>query len=112
MLSLFEVGKCLSMSCKKSCAIFVLTFLLNGGLYQVTFRCLFRLKLLCLEFALVVGGSYVSCVSKLLRFKASLYKGAAVSNVSLLQDNALMRLLIERGKCRITEGGWLDRRLM
>ena len=93
------------MSCKKSCAIFVLTFLLNGGLYQITFCYLFRLELLCPEIALVVGGSYVSCVLKLLRFKASLYKGAAASNVSFLQDNALMRLLIERGKCPITEGG-------
>ena len=93
------------MSCKKSCAIFVLTSLLYSGLYQITFRCLFRLELLCLEIALEVGGSHVSCVLKLLRFKALLYEGAAASSVSLLQDNALMRLLIERGKCPITEGG-------
>ena len=36
-------------------------------------------------------------MSKLLRFKASLYKGAALLNVSLLQDSVLIRRLIERG---------------
>ena len=37
-LSLLAGGKCLSMSCKKSCAMFVLTFLLKGGLYQMVLR--------------------------------------------------------------------------
>ncbi len=36
-------GKCLSMSWRKFRAIFDLTDLLNGGLYQMTFRCRFRL---------------------------------------------------------------------
>ena len=49
---------------------------------------------------------------KLLCFKASLYRGAVESNVTLLQENLLMRLLIESGNCRSTEGGWLDKRLI
>ena len=44
VLNLFEGGKCLSISCKQVRAMLVLTFLLNGGLYQITFLCLFLLK--------------------------------------------------------------------
>ena len=35
----------------------------------------------------VFAGSYISCMLKLLCFKASLYVGAAASNMSLLDDN-------------------------
>ena len=65
VLSLLAGGKYLSMSCKKSCAMFVMTFLLKGELYQMVLRCLFRLGLFGI-------GLYVSCVSKLLCFRASL----------------------------------------
>ena len=51
LLSLWSFWKCLSTRAKNLCPILVLTFLLNGGLYQnLLFRCLF----FCL---LVVGGS-------------------------------------------------------
>ena len=36
------VGKCLSMSCRKSRAMFVFTDLLNGGLNQIMFLRHFR----------------------------------------------------------------------
>ncbi len=71
----------------------------------MTLRCLFRLVLL------VEGSSYVSMVSKLLRLNASLYRGAALSNVSLSQDREFMRVLTEAGSWRMTEGGWFERRL-
>ena len=38
--------------------------------------------------------------------------GAAFSNVSLLQDKEFKRVLTKIGSWRITEGGWLERRLM
>ena len=60
----------------------------------------------------VFAGSYLSWVVKLLCFKASLYVGAAASNISLLEDSWLMRLLIDLGSSCIIEGGWLDELLM
>ena len=58
------------------------------------------------------AGSYLSWVVKLLCLKASLYVGAAKSNISLLEDSWLMRLLIDLGSACIIEGGWLDELLM
>ena len=45
----------------------------------------------------VFAGSHLSWVVKLLCFKASLFVGAATSNISLLEDSWLMRLLIDLG---------------
>ena len=74
----------MSISCKKSRPMFVLTFLLKGGLYHITFRRLAGLVELLL---LSRFGSYVkSVLTKLLRFKASLYKGAASLNVASLTE--------------------------
>ena len=56
------------------------------------------------------AGSYLSWT--LLCFKASLYVGAVASNISLLNDNWLMRLLIDLGSSRIIGCGWLDKLLM
>ena len=44
--------------------------------------------------------------------KASLYVGAALSNVCLSHDSALIRLFTAFGSSRIIGGGWLDKRLM
>ena len=70
------------MSCRKSRAMFILTFLLNGGLNHKMFLCLLRLVQV-----FVFVGSHLSWAVKLLCFKASLYVGAAMSNMSLLEDN-------------------------
>ena len=61
--------------------MFVLTFLLKGRLYQITFRDLLRRVLV-----FVLVGRYVTCALKLLFLRALLYSGAVVSNVSLSQD--------------------------
>ena len=85
----------------------VLTFLLKGGLYQITFRGLLRRVLV-----LALGGWYVSCALKSLLLNASLYSGAAASNVPLSQDSVLIRLLIELGSSRRMDGWWFDELLM
>ena len=46
-------GQCLSRSRRKFRAMFVVTFLLNGGLYQIVFRCRARRLLIELVLALV-----------------------------------------------------------
>ena len=108
--NLCEGGKCLSISCKKSRPMFVLTFLLKGGLYHITFRCLVGLVELLL---LSRFGSYVkSVLTKLLRFKASLYKGAASLNVASLHESLLIRLFIDVDSCRRIDGGWSEDWLM
>ena len=78
--------------------MFVQTFLLKAELYHITFRCLVGLFELLL---LSLFGSYVkSVLTKLLRFKASLYKGAASLNVASLHESLLIRLFIDVGSCR------------
>ena len=70
------------------------------------------LRVLRLVWVFVLAGSYLSWVVKLLCFKASLHVGAVTSNIFLLEDSWLMRLLIDLGGSCITEGGWLDELLM
>ena len=41
LCNLLPIGKCVSTSLRKLRAMFVLTFLLNGGLNQMMLRCLF-----------------------------------------------------------------------
>ena len=70
--------------------MFVFTILLYGGLYHVTFRCLLR-RCGFFAVALLSIGSHV-------RFNSSLQSGTVslnVSNVSLLDDSLLMRMLME-----------------
>ena len=77
-----------------------MTFLPNGGLNHNVFLCLLRLV-----WVFVFAGSYLSWAVKLLCFKASLYVGAATSNISLLEDSWLMRLLIDLRSSSNIEGG-------
>ena len=51
--SLWCGGKCLSRSSRKVRAMFVGMFLLNGGLYQIVFRC--RVRRLLMELVLALG---------------------------------------------------------
>ena len=53
--------------------------------------------------------SCVRVVLKLLCFRALLYRGDVPSNVCLSQDNLFMRVLMERGSCRIMAGGFRER---
>ena len=106
--NLCEGGKCLSISCKTFRPMFVLTFLLKGGLYHITFCCLAGL----VELLLSRFGLYIKPVlTKLLRFKVSLYKGVASLNVASFHESLLIRLFIDVGSCRI-DGGLLEDKLM
>ena len=87
--------------------MFVLMFLLYGGLYQIVLRRLVLCELVVLFVALMSGGSYVKLALKLLRLRASLYKGAVSLNVCSLQESLFMRLFIACGSWRKMDGGWL-----
>ena len=84
MCSLFERGKCLSISCKKSRAILVLTFVLILVLILLSLFTVRRCKVVRLRRTFL----------------------------NLLHDNLLIRLFIGEGNCRVIEGGWLDKRLI
>ena len=95
------LGKGLSMSCRNLRPRCVFTFVAvrQGGLCQIVLR---RRACFCgwLMFSFSVCGSYVSSVSKLHRFSASLYNGFAALNVCSSHDSLLIRLLIDFGNCR------------
>ena len=89
--------------------MFDLTFLVYGGLYQIT--CLFLLRLLLVWFAVLLLSGYVSwswgalvevyvsCILKLLCLRAFSYSGAAKSNVSWSYDSLDILWLIKAGSC-------------
>ena len=97
--------------------MFDLTFLVYGGLYQIT--CLFLLRLLLVWFAVLLLSGYVSwswgalvevyvsCALKLLRLRAFSFSGAVESNVSSSHDSLDILWLIEAGSCFMIDGGWL-----
>ena len=82
-------------------------------MYHIVLRCLFHLCfLLLLLFSLLVNCSQVRVSSKLLCLKASLYSWDEASNVCLLHESLLIRLLMDEGSCFTIAGGWFERRLM
>ena len=98
----------MSISCNKFCPMFILMFLLKGGLYHITFHHLVGL----VELLLSQFGSYIkSVLTKLLRFKAS-YKAVASLNVASLHESLLIHLFIDVGSCHRIDGRWLEDRLL
>ena len=93
----------LSIRARELRPIFDRTFLLNGGLYQIMFLCLFR----CL-FGLFAeaspSGLYSSLTLKLLRLRASSYNGAAASKERRSEDRVEMRLLMALESFLVMEG--------
>ena len=102
LCNLWPTGKCMSTRLRKQRAMFVLTFLLNGGLNQMMLRCLF---LRCLY---VSCGMYSSLWLKLLCPSAFLHACTASSNTCLSDDSVEMRLLMDVGSCLKKLGGWLE----
>ena len=100
------------MSCRKLRPMFVLTFMLYGGLYHIVLRRLDLCEFVVLFELLAEGGSYVKLVLKLLRLSASLYRGAVSLNVCSLHESLLILLLMDWGSWRKIVGGWLERLLM
>ena len=87
---------------RKLRAMFALTFLLKGGLNQMTLRCLF------LRGRCVSCGVYSSLWLKLLCPSAFRYAGAASSNVCLSDESVEMRLLMDVGSCLRMLDGWFE----
>ena len=84
--------------------MFVATFQLNGGLYQVMLR--LRLRELVL-FWLVGGWNFNWCWYPLFDM-ASWYNGAALWNESSSDDISQSRLFIASGMFCSILGGWFD----
>ena len=81
--------------------ILVLTFLLNGGLNQITFRLLFLLVFTSVS-------AYDIDVLYPHSYNDFLYKSLALSNSSLLQDNSDKLLFIIFGRSFMIVEGWFD----
>ena len=100
-LSLLSFAKCLSIKPRNLRPMLVLTFLLNGGLYQrMSFRCLF------FRLAGAVG-SWHRLYWYPLSCRAFWYGGAAWSNEFLSDESEESRLFIPAGMFFKVIGGWL-----
>ena len=80
---------------------YVLMFMAQGGLKYRVFL------LWHLDFFAIWFGLYCNLYSYPAFLRASWYLGATLSNISLLEDNALNLLLIAVGMFFVTLGGWL-----
>ena len=94
--------KCFLTRFMNFCPKLVLTFLLNGGLYQIIFR-FFRVG--CCLAGVGLGSVYDSSCLYPLAARASWYSGLALSN-SAFDDEILESLLfMDIGNCFSTAGG-------
>ena len=78
-LILWSFGKCLSTMARNLCLILVLTFLLNGGLYQ-------RMLFYCLSFRLLVVGVSSCRVDWYPRLSSAFWYGAAPPYQKALEE--------------------------